>query len=389
MKNKTILFTIVIFSIIGCHFLDAKPAIKPRVSELGLTIGQYARGYNNAITDVKGVKVGHFTLFEGENIRTGVTAILPHGDNIFQEKVPAAMYIANGFGKLTGISQVAELGNIETPIILTNTLSVPVAAAALVDYTLATPGNQEVWSVNPIVGETNDMWLNDIRGCHIKKEHVLKAISAATPGPVAEGCVGAGTGTVCFGFKGGIGTASRVITFSMGTYSYTLGVLVQTNFGHWLEIKGCPIGRELAKMVGKETTSLNKSQPNAGSCMIVIATDAPLNARQLQRLAKRSVLALTRTGGTMSNGSGDYVIAFSTAPILRIPYNAESPLMKREILRDDSLSPLFAAVIEACEEAILNSLCKAVTVTGRKGHTVQALPIEKVRMLLQKYGLIK
>ncbi|MCU0285218.1 MAG: P1 family peptidase [Acidobacteria bacterium] len=353
-----------------------------RLRDYDIKIGILETGPNNAITDVKGVHVGHYTLIEGDNIRTGVTAILPHTGNIFQEKVPAAIYIANGFGKLTGYTQVEELGNIETPIILTNTLSVPVAADALIDYTFSFAENKEVRSVNPVVGETNDGWLNDIRGRHIKKEHVLAAIKTASTGPVAEGCVGAGTGTLCLGFKGGIGTSSRIIPQNLG--GYTVGVLVQTNFGGVLEIAGAPVGVALNEYYLKnELSAPDTPKIPDGSCMIVVMTDAPLDARNLKRLAKRAVLGLGKTGGIMANGSGDYVIAVSTAENLRIPHKTPS-LMEAKILSNDAVSPLFLAVKEAVEEAILNSLFTAVGMSGADGHRREALPVEKVLEIIKK-----
>ncbi|GAB4375661.1 MAG: P1 family peptidase [Calditrichia bacterium] len=348
--------------------------------DLGLRIGLLSPGKLNAITDVEGVRVGQVTLVAGDSIRTGVTAILPHKDNIFQWKVPAAIYVANGFGKLTGYTQVEELGSIETPIILTNTLSVPAAADALIDYTLSFPENEDVRSVNPVVGETNDGWLNDIQGRHVKKEHVLEAIHKARSGPVEQGAVGAGTGTVCFGFKGGIGTASRVLPTNLG--GYTVGVLVQTNFGGVLQIDGVPIGMELGRYYLKD--QLPAPSPD-GSCMIVVATDAPLTARNLKRLAKRAMLGLAKTGGISSQGSGDYVIAFSTAKNLRIPHRAKEAVQTLKELSNDRLSPLFMAVIEATEEAILNSLTMAQTVKGRDGHVAEPLPREETLRILQKY----
>lgn len=350
--------------------------------DLGIQIGVLQAGKYNAITDVKGVQVGHTTLIESENIRTGVTAILPHRDNIFQNKVPAAIYIGNGFGKLMGYSQVEELGNIETPIILTNTLSVPTAADALIDYTLAQKENKEVRSVNPIVGETNDGSLNDIRGRHVKKSHALSAIKNAQNGQVEEGNIGAGTGTRCFGFKGGIGTASRILPKKLG--NYTVGVLVQTNFGGVLQINGVPIGQELGKFYLKEQLDYSPD----GSCMMVVATDAPLDARNLKRLAKRAMLGLAKTGGIVSNGSGDYVIAFSTAKKLRIPYQSNSPFRSGEVLRNSQMSPLFMAVIEATEEAIINSLFAAETMTGNN-QTIEALPIKKTIKIMKNYKKIK
>ncbi len=353
-----------------------------RVRELGIKIGVLPPGMNNAITDVPGVKVGHFTLMQGEEIRTGVTAILPHSGNLFQQKVPAAIYIGNGFGKLAGYSQVEELGQLETPIILTNTLSVPTAADALIDYTFLFEQNTDVRSVNPVVGETNDGWLNDIRGRHIRKNHVLKAIENTADGPVAEGAVGAGTGTVCFGFKGGIGTASRILPREFG--GWTVGVLVQTNFGGVLQVNGAPVGVELQKYA---FSSVLESSPD-GSCMIVLMTDAPLDARNLKRLAKRAILGLGKTGGIAANGSGDYVIAVSTAEDLQVPYRAASQLQEMTVLRNDAMSPLFLAGIEATEEAILNSLFVAETITGKDGHTAEALPLIKVLDILKKYNAI-
>lgn len=343
-----------------------------------LKVGVLSPGPLNAITDVKGVEVGHVTVRN-----TGVTAIIPHPGNVFGQKVPAAIHIANGFGKLTGISQVDELGVLETPILLTNTLAVPVAAQAVVQYVLDQPGNENVRSVNPVVGETNDGSLNDIRSPHVTVDHVLEAIQTAGEGPVEEGAVGAGTGTICFGFKGGIGTSSRQLPETLG--GYTVGVLVQSNFGGILTINGAPVGEELGKYYLK-----NKIEPNHdGSCMIVVATDAPLDARQLKRVAKRAVYGLVRTGGISSHGSGDYCIAFSTSPANLVPYMSEEKVTTRQVLRDDALSPLFLAAIEATEEAIYHSLFAAETVTGFKGHTVQKLPLQKVQAILDKHGLLK
>ncbi len=354
---------------------------RPRLRDLGVTVGIFRPGTLNAITDVAGVKVGHVTLWQGENIRTGVTAILPHGENLFQEKVPAAFYVGNGFGKFIGSTQVEELGQIETPILLTNTLSVWDVASGIVEYMLSLPGNESVRSINPIVGETNDGGLNDIRGRHVKREHAVEAIRAAQAGPVAEGAVGAGTGTICFGWKGGIGTSSRILPPALG--GFTVGALVQTNYGGVLEIAGVPVGKELGRYAFRD--QLNDGD---GSCVIVIATDAPLNRAQLKRLAKRATLALGRTGSAMSHGSGDYVIAFSTARELRIKPNAPRiELVPR--FKDDDLSPLFQAVVEATEEAIYNSLLKATTVKGIEGRTVPALPIDKVQELMKQYGRVK
>ncbi len=362
-----------------CAVQGMSQSPRGRLRDFGIAPGVLPPGPLNAITDVAGVRVGHVTLIEGDSIRTGVTAILPHGGNIFQQKVPAAIYVGNGFGKLAGYTQVRELGTIETPIVLTNTLSVPVAVKALIDYTLSLPGNEDVRSVNAVVGETNDGRLNDIRGQHVTEAHVLQAIHSATDGSVAEGNVGAGTGTVCFGWKGGIGTASRRLPEAAG--GYTVGVLVQTNFGGVLQIDGLPVG----KMLGRYYMSRMLEDGADGSCMIVVATDAPLDARNLERLAKRAILGLARTGGIASNGSGDYVIAFSTDAALRVPYQPDSPLLEQRVLHNDFLSPLFLAAVEATEEAILNSLFMAQTMTGHKGRTIEALPIDKVLDLWRRH----
>ena len=386
-------FSSLVSSVFPVTAQDSNDAAKNRAREYGIKIGILEPGPQNAITDVNGVKVGHCTLIKGDNIRTGVTAILPHENNIFQEKVPAAIYIGNGYGKLTGYSQVEELGNIETPIILTNTLSVPTAANAIIDYTLSFEENRDVRSVNPVVGETNDGWLNDIQGRHIQTSHVLAAIKNASAGPVEEGTVGAGTGTTCFGFKGGIGTSSRVLPETLG--GYTVGVLVQTNFGGVLQVNGVPVGVELGMYYFKQhlkpppggSESKETKGPD-GSCMVVVMTDAPLNTRNLKRLAKRALSGLTRAGGIMSNGSGDYVIAVSTAEHLRIPYKSSSPLREMKVLRNNAMSPLFLAVIEATEEAVLNSMFMAVPVKGNNDHMMEAIPMEKVLEILRKYNRI-
>jgi D-aminopeptidase len=350
--------------------------------DYGYAIGVLPTGKWNAITDVPGVTVGQKTLIEDANVRTGVTVILPHPGNIFQHKVPAAVYVGNGFGKLTGTTQIDELGNIETPIVLTNTLSVWNAANALVDYTLALPGNADVRSVNPVVGETNDGYLNAIRERDVHPQDVLDAIQSAKSGPVAQGDVGAGTGTVAFGFKGGIGTSSRVLPKALG--GYTVGVLVQTNFGGVLQIDGVPVGKLLHKYF--LSGELDQSPSPDGSCMIVVATNAPLGSRNLKRIAKRAILGFGLTGGIGSNGSGDYVIAFSTAEAMRIPYQSNRRLRQATELRNDAMSPLFMATIEATEEAIVNSLFHATTMTGRDHHTVQALPVDKVLRLMNQYN---
>jgi D-aminopeptidase len=360
-------------------------AQKKRARDLGIQIGILKTGKNNAITDVPGVKVGHVTIIKGDSINTGVTAILPYSGNIFQNKVPAAIYIGNGFGKLTGYSQVEELGNIETPIILTNTLSVPTAADALIDYTFQFPENKNVKSVNPVVGETNDGGLNDIRKRFITKENVLQAIASANTGVVKEGNVGAGAGTSCLGFKGGIGTSSRILPESRG--GYTVGVLVQTNFGGILQINGVPVGIELNRFKFKEIKQ--EYDEEDGSCMIVIMTDAPLSPKNLKRLASRAMFGIARTGGIASNGSGDFAIAVSTAEDIRIPYLSDSMFDESRILRNDRMDILFEAVIEATEEAIINSLFAAETVIGKGNVRVESLPVEQTLEILKKYNRLK
>jgi len=360
--------------------LTAQP--RQRVASYGIKIGVLPAGKLNAITDVPGVLVGHSTLIKGDSVRTGVTAILPHKDNLFQQKVPAAVYTGNGFGKLAGTTQIRELGNIESSIILTNTMSVAAGLDGVISYTLAQKGSENIQSVNVVVGETNDGYLNDIRGRHVQPAHVLQAIQTATGGPVAEGNVGAGTGTVCFGFKGGIGTASRVLPQSLG--GYTVGVLVQSNFGGVLQIDGVPVGEELRKYYFSD--KLNETPD--GSCMIVVATNAPLDARNLERLAKRAFMGLAKTGGIASNGSGDYVIAFSTDSTVRVPHQPNNKLHTTAVVHNDDMSPLFMAAIEATEEAILNSLFKAETMSGKQKRTVEALPLDKVIPLLKKYKSI-
>ena len=358
------------------YTLSAQPT---RARELGIRIGVMPTGKLNAITDVPGVLVGQTTIVKADSIRTGVTAIVPYAGNIFQQKVPAAIYVGNGFGKLSGVTQVRELGNIEAPVVLTNTLNVATAMEAVIEHTLQQKGNEQVQSVNAVIGETNDGYLNDIRGRHVQKQDVLQAIRSANAGMVQEGNVGAGTGTVCFGFKGGIGTASRKLPASLG--GYTVGVLVQTNFGGVLQIDGVPVGEELKKFYLND--ELNKAAD--GSCMMVIATDAPLDSRNLERLAKRAFMGLAKTGGIASNGSGDYVIAFSVDSSLRVAHNSNTPFQTMKVLRNDDVSPLFMAAIEATEEAIINSLFMATTMKGKGGRTVEALPLEQVKAILKKY----
>jgi D-aminopeptidase len=367
---------------------------RPRTRDLGINVGILPTGRLNAITDVAGVRVGHTTLVKGDNVRTGVTAILPHSGNLFQEKVPGAIFVGNGFGKLMGSTQVDELGEIETPILLTSTLNVPRVADALIDWMLSLPSNEDVRSINPIVAETNDGYLNDIRGRHAGRDEVFAALKAAKDGPVAEGSVGAGTGTVAFGFKGGIGTSSRALPQNLG--GYTVGVLVQTNFGGVLTINGAPVGRELGRYYLKEQIERigRIDMPDDpvreradGSIIMVVATDAPLDARNLKRLAARAMLGLGRTGSPSTQGSGDYVIAFSTARENRTRPGEKVRTM--QTLGNEAMSPLFQAVVEATEEAIYNSLLRATTVTGRDGHRVEALPIDKVVEILRKYGVIR
>lgn len=373
---KNSIIGVLFFLFLGFMDIHAQQNLR----QYGVKIGVLEPGEQNAITDVEGLQVGHQTLIKGDSIRTGVTAILPHPGNIFQQKVPGAIYVGNGFGKLAGSTQIEELGTIETPIILTNTLSVPTAANGLIDYTFTFEENSTVRSVNPVVGETNDGYLNDIRGRHIAEQDVLNAIENASGSIPQQGNVGAGTGTIAFGFKGGIGTSSRTLPKSLG--GYTVGVLVQTNFGGVLNIAGVPVGKELGKYYLSD--ALNESPD--GSCMIIVATDAPLTSRNLKRLAKRAILGLAKTGGIASNGSGDYVIAFSTAESVRVPYRSQLTTEDIQVLRNSAMSPLFMAVNEATEEAIINSLFHAETMTGRDGHKVEALPVEQVLQIMEKYG---
>jgi D-aminopeptidase len=373
---------------------------RPRARDIGIDIGIFVPGRWNAITDVGEVKVGHVTLIEGEGrlvpgvgpVRTGVTVILPHDGNLFQEKVPAASYVFNGFGKSIGLHQVNELGNLETPIALTNTLNAPIAADALIEWSIR--NNPEIGvstgTVNPVVGEVNDGMLNDIQGCHVRREHVFEAITKAGPGFVEEGSVGAGTGSSCMGWKGGIGTSSRVIPLNLG--GYTVGVLVQTNFGGILTICGAPVGRELGRYSFKRDSRYDisdrkgfESESPDGSVMVVVATDAPLDQRQLHRLAKRVSLGLARTGFFGSNGSGDFFIAFST--IGRIPHSGPLTL-KAEVVSNDSMSALFLAAVETTEEAVINSMLRATTVVGRDERTSDAIDIHELLEVLRKYNAL-
>ncbi len=366
---------------------SAQEPARPRARDLGVAPGIFAPGRFNAITDVAGVKVGHTTVIEGDRVRTGVTAILPHEGNPFLDRVPAALHVGNGFGKLLGVTQLRELGELETPILLTCTLCVWKAADAMVEWMLARPGMAGVGSINPVVGETNDGGLNAIRERAIRPEHVRAALEGATSGAVTEGAVGAGAGTVAFGWKGGIGTSSRLLPSSLG--GYTVGVLVQSNFGGVLQVLGAPVGKELGRYAFKGDVEDEKGD---GSIMMVVATDAPLSDRNLERLAARAIMGLARTGSSASNGSGDYVLAFSTATGVRRAVAAPgdtsraSYMRATEELANDAVSALFQGVVEATEEAIYNSLFAATTVTSN-GRTVQALPIEQVREILRKYGI--
>jgi D-aminopeptidase len=354
---------------------------RARAREIGIQVGILPTGKWNAITDVPGVKVGHRTIRQGDSIRTGVTAIVPHSGNLFREKVPAAIYCGNAFGKLAGSTQVAELGTIETPITLTNTLSVAACLEGVIRHTLDQPGNETVRSVNAVVGETNDGYLNDIRGMHVTAKDVMAAIDSAASGPVEEGSVGAGMGTSCFGFKGGIGTASRRLPRDLG--GYTVGVLVQSNYSGILTVNGAPVGRELGNFQMSEYTT----PPNGdGSCMIVVATDAPLLAHGLERLARRAVLGIGQTGSSMQNGSGDYVIAFSTA--LRIPEHDRVLDPPAATVASHAMNPLFMAVVEATEEALYNSIFQATSVTGIDGHRRQAIPLDRVVEICRRYGVL-
>jgi len=351
---------------------------RPRARDIGITVGSFPPGPLNAITDVPGVRVGQTTILGGDSINTGITAILPHGGNPFREKVPAAVVVGNGFGKLAGSTQVNELGELESPIVLTCTLCVPRAADAVLTWLLALPGNEDVRSANPVVGETNDGFLNNIRARAITEADVLGAIRSASEGPVAEGAVGAGRGTVAFGWKGGIGTSSRRLSAQFG--GWTVGVLVQTNFGGDLRIVGVPVGEELHRAEGGRGTG-------DGSIIMVVATDAPLDHLRLTRLASRALAGLARTGSSMSNGSGDYVIAFSTVRPRPTSTNLDRLTDTVVTVRNDIMSGLFQATIDATEEAIYNSLLRAETVRGYRG-IVRALPVDSTMMILRRHGAI-
>lgn len=374
---------LVFFLLASVAVTSSSQAQRARARDLGVKPGVFPPGRYNAITDVAGVRVGHSTLMQGDSIRTGVTAILPHEGNAFLDRVPAAIYVGNGFGKLLGVTQVAELGELETPILLTCTLCVWKAADALVGWMVEQPGMEDVRSINPVVAETNDGTLNAIRLRPIGAKEVRAALSAATSGPVAEGSVGAGTGTIAFGWKGGIGTSSRVLPAAFG--GWTVGVLVQTNFGGILQVLGAPVGKELGQYAFKRETE-SPAERGDGSCVMVIATDAPLSDRNLRRLAARAIMGLSRTGSFAANGSGDYVIAFSTSTKVRRAFNATR--LTTEEIANEPMSALFEGAVEATEEAIYNSLFEATTVTG-SGHTAEAIPLDKVREILDRYRVTK
>ena len=369
---------LALFLAIVAMTASAHDAQRPRAREAGIAIGILPTGPLNSITDVAGVRVGQVTIVEGANIRTGVTAILPHAGNLYQDKVPAEFAVGNAYGKFMGSTQVKELGEIETPIVLTNTLNVPEAAAGAIEWTLRQPGNQEVRSVNAIVGETNDGYLNDIRARRVKPADAIAAIEAAKGGPVAEGAVGAGTGTVAFGWKGGIGTGSRRLPANLG--GWTIGVLVQTNYGGVLQVAGVPVGQALGKYFLKD--ELSKASAD-GSCIVVVATDAPLSDRNLERLAHRGLLGIARTGSPMTNGSGEYSIAFSTNPHVRRTPERRAAASAIVDLPNEQMSPLFEAAVEAAEEAAINSMFAATAVDGN-GHHIDALPVKQVVKLFKE-----
>ena len=403
MKQLSLLLSVL--TILLLISTPAQSQDRERVRDLGIHPGILSTGQWNAITDVEGVMVGHRTLIEGDNIRTGVTAILPHDGNLYRDRVPAAVFVGNGYGKALGFTQVQELGEMETPIALTNTLSIFNAAHGVADYMLNQPGNENVRSINPVVGETNDGWLNDIRARVVDTDDVYSAIETAESGPVAEGNVGAGTGTRALGFKGGIGTSSRQLPENRG--GYTVGVLVQSNFGGILTVNGAPVGEELENHYMAQNT--RQTAPSGqtgemytaengltgedgydfdvdGSVMIIVATDAPITSRNLERLAKRAFMGVARVGGFASNGSGDYVIAFSTHPDVRNNLDERDSTSQITELDNNAMSPLFLAAVEATEEAILNSLFMAETMEGYEGRTQEALPIDEVMEILDKYG---
>ncbi len=373
-KNLTVLSLMLVMALCSGETFAQKKTLR----EHGYPIGIFDTGKNNAITDVPGVTVGQVTCIEGDSIRTGVTAIIPHQGNIFRNKIPAAIYAGNGFGKLAGVTQVHELGNIETPIVLTNTLNVAAGIDGLITYTLQQPGNENVRSVNAVVGETNDGGLNKIQQRYVTPQIVLQALANAKPGPVEQGCVGAGTGTVAFNFKGGIGTSSRVLPQSLG--GYTIGVIVQSNYGGILEIDGVQVGQKLNEYSFKNHV-IPQANTADGSCMMVVITDAPIDARNLERVAKRAMMGLAKTGGIASNGSGDYVIALSVAPENLLKDGKK--MHTQTVLDNGEMSSIFAATIEATAEALWNSMFMAETTKGYKGKEVKALPVEKVLEMLK------
>jgi D-aminopeptidase len=386
--RMTVLLLFLTGALAHTDIVRAQSVERPRARDVGLVVGIFPTGRHNAITDVTGVRVGHVTVIEGDSIRTGVTAIVPHPGNLYREPVPAWIHVGNGYGKLIGETQVREFGEIETPILLTCTLCVWTAAEALFDYLLNQPGEGE-HTINPIVGETNDSRVNDMWADPIRAEHVRLALESAAEGPVAEGSVGAGTGTQAFGWKGGIGTSSRALPQSLG--GYTVGVLVQTNFGGILTVNGAPVGRELGRypyrsQLQGEDTNGDALPQDGGSIMVVVATDAPLTALNLDRLSRRAIMGLARTGSYASNSSGDYVIAFSTAESVRRRRSSPTPLAT-EMLLNPAMSPLFAATVEATEEAIYNAMFKATTVSGR-GRALEAIPLDETLEILEKYNAL-
>lgn len=376
MRRK--IFTILALSLVAIVVSNEIYAQKT-LREWGIVTGIFPTGENNAITDVPGVTVGQVTCIEGDSIRTGVTAIIPHQGNIFRKKVPAAIYAGNGFGKLAGYTQVAELGNIETPIVLTNTLNVAAGIDGLITYTMQQPGNENLRSVNAVVGETNDGGLNKIQQRYVTPDIVLQALRTAKSGPVEQGCVGAGTGTVAFNFKGGIGTSSRKLPESLG--GYTIGVIVQSNYGGVLEIDGVQVGQKLGQFSFKDHVDIPQANTADGSCMMIVITDAPIDARNLERVAKRAMMGLAKTGGIASNGSGDYVIALSVAPENLIEDGKK--LHTQTVLDNGEMSSIFCATIEATAEALWNSMFMAKTTKGYNGKVVEALPVEKVVKMLK------
>ncbi|HVM22105.1 MAG TPA: P1 family peptidase [Sphingomicrobium sp.] len=373
MRNLAALLGLVTLMTASAHAAE-----RPRARDAGIRIGILAPGPLNAITDVAGVRVGHVTMIEGPAIRTGVTAILPHGGNLYQDKVPAGFAVGNGYGKFMGSTQVKELGEIETPILLTNTLNVPEAAAGIIEWTLRQPGNAEVRSVNAVVGETNDGFLNDIRARRVRPADAVAAIAAAREGPVQEGAVGAGTGTIAFGWKGGIGTSSRKLPAGLG--GWTVGVLVQSNYGGILTIAGVPVGQALGRHFLKD--ELSKASGD-GSVIIILATDAPLSDRNLERLAHRAFLGIGRTGSPMTNGSGDYALAFSTSPDVRRTPERRARASAISDVPNEQMSPLFQAAVEATEEAVINSLFAATAMDGARGR-IEALPVDQVVKLYRR-----